>query len=73
MRIGDLSGPAAQLKDALKSLNEVWGEASELWTDANSRNFAENHLEPLNPKIRAVMDATNRMAEVLARARRECE
>lgn len=73
MQIGDLSVGGAKLHEAIKKLQEAWGETSQHWTDDNARQFCENHLEPIGPRVKAAHDAINRLAEVLARAQRECE
>ncbi len=73
MQIADLSVGSAKLYESIKNLQEAWGETSEYWTDDNARHFLENHLEPISPRVKAAQDAINRLAEVLARAQRECE
>jgi len=73
MRIVDMNSDAAKLNKALDTLKEAWGETIEKWEDENARNFQENHLEPIGPAIKMALDSTNRLAEVLARAQRECE
>jgi hypothetical protein len=73
MRVADLHTGAARLHEALELLEDAWGAAKVHWDDGTSQNFQENHLDPIVPKIRATLDAVNRLAEVLARAQRECE
>ncbi len=73
MRIVDMNTGAAKLNKALEALKESWAETIETWEDQNARSFQEEHLEPIGPAIKMALDSTNRLAEVLARAQRECE
>ena len=63
----------AKLQDALKQLRIVWRETKTKWDDEASRAFEREHLEPLEPKIRATMIALARLDEVARAAERECE
>jgi hypothetical protein len=72
MRICDLNTGAIRLTRSAKKLRERWLDAKEHWNDQNSRDFAENHLEPLTPEITLTLAAVQRLAEVLAQAEREC-
>lgn len=58
---------------ALKELMVKWDRTKENWDDPMSRTLEERVLTPLEPKIRAAATAMDKMGEVLARARRECE
>ncbi len=73
MKIGDLSTGAAKLHDSMKLLQEAWAETKTRWKDNNAHQFQETYLEPIAPKVKMTQDAINRLAEVLARAQRECE
>lgn len=73
MRIADLSSGSARLRDATEVLLSVWGESSETWKDANSRNIEENHLKPLVEDVSNALAAISHLSEVLATAQRECE
>jgi hypothetical protein len=73
MRVGDLTDGITKLHEALDALQRAWAEATIDWDDANSRSFQENQLEPILPKLKLALDATNRLGDVLARARRDCE
>ncbi len=62
----------ARLVQSGKRLVQCWHLTQEQWTDAKSREFEKQYLEPLGPKIAAAVSAIDRLAEVLARARRQC-
>lgn len=70
--LADLSTGAAKLSNAAKALRLAWQDATEQWNDDTSRAFEEQYLRPLMPKIKTAVDSTNRMAELLGRAEREC-
>jgi len=72
MHIADLHTGIAKLMEATEALREAWEETKLHWHDDNSRNLEENHLRPILPNVKLAIDATNRMAEVLARAERDC-
>lgn len=73
MKIGDLSSGIGQLREATETLQRGWGLTQEQWKDAASRNFEENHLKPLGGEIASAMAAIQHLADVLAKARRDCE
>ena len=72
MRIGDFSGGSAQLTDSLDSLRAAWAETTARWDDPTSRRFYKERLEPLEPITRKALFAIQRLAEVLAKAERDC-
>ena len=63
----------SKIVGALKELMVKWDRTKENWDDPLSRTLEERVLLPLEPKIRAAATAMEKMGEVLARARRECE
>jgi hypothetical protein len=63
----------SKLVGSLKELMVKWDRTKEHWDDPMSRTLEERVLLPLEPKIRAAATAMEKMGEVLARARRECE
>lgn len=69
MSVNDAAGG---LSKALKDLRVRWEIAGQSWQDQVRVEFEENHLEPLWEQTRATLDGMNRLAELLARARREC-
>ena len=72
-QIADMRSPATQLRDALEVLGLRWNDTQEFWNDANSQSVEEIFLKPLANEMSTAMSAVERLAEVLARAQRECE
>lgn len=73
MRTGNLIAYMTSLREAIESLEESWAETRTVWNDAASRNLEQNHLQPIVPKVRSALDASQRLTEVLAKACRDCE
>jgi uncharacterized protein YukE len=72
MKTWDLNAGAAKLEMAIKTLREANGNIAEAWDDETSRRFQETYVEPVEPRLKNVLDAVHRLAEVLAGAAREC-
>ena len=72
MRIADLWGGSAQLADSFDALRTAWAETATRWDDSTSRRFYKERLEPLEPITRRALAAIERLAEVLAKAERDC-
>ena len=62
-----------QMKAALTQLMVSWEQSRTYWNDPVSRGFERDYLLPLEPSARAAMAAMDKMADLLAKARRECE
>lgn len=71
MRAGNLASGAAKLALAVKQLDIKWEIAAESWKDQTSRQFHEECIEPLRPKVKETLEALGRLAEVLSRAARD--
>jgi hypothetical protein len=67
----NLTGTAVDLGNALKLVHLAWEEVQEGWKDPVSRDFEANHLAPLDAQARAVLQAMDRLAPILARALRD--
>ena len=72
MKVVDLHTGAARLSDALDQLEADWSRVELSWKDESRQHFEAEHLAPITPTIRMTLDAVNRLADVLARAEREC-
>ena len=68
-----LSVGRAKLVGSMKDLLVKWEVAKQSWDDPVSREMEQKVLAPLEPKVRAAVVAMEKMAETLAKARRECE
>lgn len=72
MRSWNLSGGAAKLEMAAKTLFGAVHDASRAWDDATNRRFQQTYLGPLEPKLRDLLDAIRRLDQVLQSADRAC-
>lgn len=72
-RIVDLSTRAAQLVDSYDNMMMRWKDVLEHWHDSQSERLEQEHLLPIGPKVRATVEALQRLDEFLLRAQRDCE
>jgi len=72
MRLWDLAGGTAKLELALKTLRTKTADIGEAWTDEAYARFLETHLEPIEPRMKTMIDAIHRLSEVLSSAERQC-
>jgi hypothetical protein len=72
MRNWDLTSGLAKLDLAMDNLLAASHEAEQYWNDDARRKFQGTYIEPLEPRVRGVIDAVRRLAEVLANAERQC-
>jgi hypothetical protein len=68
-----LSVGKAKLMGCMKDLAMRWEKTKVAWDDPMSQDVEATVVEPLEPKIRAAITAMDKMGELLARAKRECE
>lgn len=73
MRRWDLHSGASKLDLAFESLRLADAEATHHWDDNTHREFQEKYLEPLQPRLKKAVEAIQHLAEVLAKAQRECD
>jgi hypothetical protein len=71
MIVGDLHSGAGKLEQAIKNLQLRWEFTRQMWHDSASRSFEDNHLADLLPQVRTVLEATQRVREVLEKAQYE--
>ncbi len=72
MRAWDLTGGTAKLELALKTLQAKTAEIGEAWSDEAYARFLETYLEPIEPRMKTLIDAIHRLSEVLNTAERQC-
>jgi hypothetical protein len=68
----DLTAGAGKLELALESLHTARIEVEKYWSDEAERKFQGTYVTPLEPKVRSLLDALQRLGEVLAAAERQC-
>ncbi len=61
-----------RLQQTLKELNLRWEKANVDWDDKVSREFQDTYIRQLEPKVKATMDAMEKMSELLKRLKRDC-
>ena len=69
----DLSAGVGRIRDVADVIHREWEETAEYWTDENSREIEENHLQPLFRELANAMNAMQRLDELARQARRECD
>ena len=72
MKSWDFTSGAGKIELAMKSLQIADAEAEQYWSDAAHQKFRETYLEPLDPKVRNMLEAMHRIAEVFEIAERQC-
>ena len=60
MRLWDLTGGAAKLELALKTLQTKTADIGEAWSDEAYARFLETYLEPIEPRMKTMIDAIHR-------------
>lgn len=56
----------------MKDLKAARLRITEQWNDRTSQEFQETCLDPLDPLLERTLEAIQRMADVLAKAERDC-
>ena len=72
MRHADFVPPSARLEDALKRLEHTWQNTKEHWSDSVSQTVEDEYLVPLHSQVTLLLDAVNRVSEVMGHAERQC-
>jgi len=56
-----------------KDLMHLWSSTKVHWNDANSEQFEEKYLRPLEMDVRIAAAAMDEMAALLTKIKHECE
>ncbi len=67
-----LSVGKSKLDNAMRELMAAWQKAGEHWDDGMRADFHDQHLAPLHPRVKAAVDAMDKMATITDRARAAC-
>ena len=67
-----MEGSTQRLQASLRELKLQWERSRLVWQDAAAVEFGERYVDALEQAIRAAMPAMEKMAESVARVRREC-
>ena len=68
----NLSTGWMELSAALKNMRVLWDETKTEWNDSVSRDFEENHWQPLEMQTISTLHAIDRLGPILGTAQREC-
>jgi hypothetical protein len=68
--VANLNTTLSQLDTALKTLRQHWEATSAVWNDLVSRNFEKDYWAPLEGQVQATGREMERLAQVIAQARR---
>jgi hypothetical protein len=72
MKHSDLGSVIAKLEAAEEAMEAGFTGVEKEWTDSARREFEENHLAPISPNVRKMVDAIARLATVLTNAEHQC-
>ena len=72
MRLWDLTGGAAKLELALQTLQTKTADIGDAWSDEAYDRFLETYIEPIEPRMKTLIDAIHRLSDVLNTAERQC-
>ena len=72
MRLCDLPAGAAKLELALKTFRNKAAEIGDAWNDDAYQRFLETYMDPIEPRLKTMVDAIHRLSEVLNAAERQC-
>ncbi len=68
--MASMNNSVSELQVQLRRLLQQWEAARQVWNDAVSREFQEQHLEPLEAQTRAAQCEMEKVAGVIAGARK---
>jgi hypothetical protein len=68
--MANLNSAITQLDTAFKTLRQRWESTSAVWNDPVSRSFAQDYWAPLEEQVQATGREMDRLAQVIAQARR---
>jgi len=61
------------LQEATKLLMIHWERTKSDWTDEKAREFEQDYIELLKPRLRSTLAAMDRASDLAGQAKRECE
>jgi len=72
MKSGDLTSGSGRLHDALEILLIRWEQTKEQWHDQVRVDFEREYLDPLAPRVTALIERINGLSQLIVKARQEC-
>lgn len=73
MKNYDLVGHVGRIQRATAQLKEHWTDAKQHWNDSASREFEEQYLAQLPPRITLLAAAIHKLGDILAQAEKDLE
>ncbi len=67
-----LSGGRNKLFHALEVVQAHWDETTPRWADVVRKDFEENYWAPIEPTVKATLQAMDRLEQVLRKLRNVC-
>lgn len=71
MRRADLSVDATKLYKSHVELLQAWERTKEYWKDDNSQSFEDEHIAPIGPFVKLLLDASDHLNEIFRNAERD--
>lgn len=68
--MSNLNDLTARIDAAQKKLAQQWELTKALWKDSVSRNFEKTHISPIESQTRKMLHELDRLAQVIAQARK---
>jgi hypothetical protein len=68
-----LSGNKSRLTALAKAFSLRWHETREHWRDAKSEEFHRRFMQELSPRVNQATTAVEKLDELFARIRKDCE
>ncbi|MFG0330998.1 MAG: hypothetical protein ACF8PN_14000 [Phycisphaerales bacterium] len=68
-----ISTGRAKLESARHNLLRSWNRVTAHWNDPVAKDFESRYVELMDERIRRALSSIEEIADVLARARRDCE
>jgi len=65
-----LGNTGSGLQDAFRRLSQRWKEVKAVWADSVQRRFEKRYWAPLESQTQATLKEMDRLAQVIAQARR---
>ena len=72
MKTWDLTSGAAKLELAMQALAKAIRQTEEQWDDSTYQALRQQYFTPLEPKVRAALDAIHSLEQLLGSAERAC-
>ena len=68
-----LSASRYQLANALKAFRYEWDATETVWRDVVRQDCADTYWNPLTIRVASLLTAVDRLDQVLAQKKRDCE